>query len=60
MKAMFGFTQNNQGRYFGPEPSEKDTAGRLKLKTAVALGRLEKEQQLMTVERWFQKHFPSQ
>ncbi|EAW25743.1 NmrA/HSCARG family protein [Aspergillus fischeri NRRL 181] len=57
-KAMFGFTQNNQGRYFGPEPSEKDTPGKLKLKTAVALGRLGDEQQLMTVEGWFQKHFP--
>jgi hypothetical protein len=59
-KAMFGFTQNNQGRYFGPEPSEKDTPGKLKLKTAVTLGRLGDEQQLMTVERWFQKHFPFQ
>ncbi|KAL4785441.1 hypothetical protein BJX76DRAFT_366979 [Aspergillus varians] len=59
-KAMFGFTQNNQGRYFGPEPSEKETAGKLKLKAAVALSRPKEEQKLVTVEQWFKKHFPSQ
>ncbi|KAL4860933.1 hypothetical protein BDV12DRAFT_208653 [Aspergillus spectabilis] len=56
-KAMFGFTQNNAGKYFGPEPTEKETAGMLKLKTAVALKRPKGEQQLMSVERWFRKHF---
>ncbi|KAJ0413522.1 hypothetical protein BJY00DRAFT_319721 [Aspergillus carlsbadensis] len=56
-KAMFGFTQNNAGKYFGPEPTEKETAGMLKLKTAVALERPKGEQQLMSVERWFRKHF---
>ncbi|KAL3446314.1 hypothetical protein BJX65DRAFT_296341 [Aspergillus insuetus] len=56
-KAMFGFTQNNAGKYFGPEPTEKETAGKLKLKTSVALGRPKGEQQLMSVERWCRKHF---
>lgn len=59
-KAMFGFTQNNKGRYFGPDPSEKETASKLKQTTAAALGRPEEEQNLMTVEAWFRKHFPLQ
>lgn len=57
---MFGFTQNNQGHYFGPEPSEKDTAGELKLATALALGWPKEEYKLMTVEEWFRKHFQFQ
>ncbi|KAF4153186.1 hypothetical protein CNMCM6069_001079 [Aspergillus lentulus] len=56
-KMMFGFTQNNQGHYFGPEPSEKGTAGTLKLETALALGRAKEKHKLMTVEEWFRKHF---
>ncbi|OOQ90415.1 putative NmrA family transcriptional regulator [Penicillium brasilianum] len=56
-KAMFGFTQNNQGRYFGPEPSEKETAGTLKQITAAALGRPKEEQNLTSAEDWFRKHF---
>jgi hypothetical protein len=59
-KPMLGFTQNSQGQYFSPESSEKDASGKLKFKTAVALGRLGDAQHLMTVERWFQKHFLSQ
>lgn len=59
-KMMFGFTQNNQGRYFGPEPSEKDTAGTLKLATAMAMGLPKEEHKLMTVEEWFRKHFQFQ
>ncbi|KAF7716746.1 NmrA-like family domain-containing oxidoreductase [Penicillium ucsense] len=56
-KAMFGFTQNNEGRYFGPDPSENETAGQLKQITASALGRGKQEQKLMSVEDWFRKHF---
>ncbi|KAF7179597.1 hypothetical protein CNMCM7691_008645 [Aspergillus felis] len=59
-KTMFGFTQNNQGHYFGPEPSEKETAGTLKLVTALALGWPKEEHKLMTVEEWFRKHFQFQ
>ncbi|KAL4768075.1 hypothetical protein BDW60DRAFT_226010 [Aspergillus nidulans var. acristatus] len=57
-KAMFGFTQINQGWYFGPEPSEKKTASKLKQTTAAALGRPNEEQKLMSVEDWFRKNFP--
>ncbi|GFF22618.1 hypothetical protein IFM61606_08567 [Aspergillus udagawae] len=59
-KAMFGFTQNNQGRYFGPEPSETETASKLKQTTAAALGRPKEEQKLTSVEEWFRKHFQFQ
>ncbi|EAW15298.1 NmrA/HSCARG family protein [Aspergillus clavatus NRRL 1] len=59
-KMMFGFTQNNQGRYFGPEPSEKNTASELKRVTALALGQPVEAQKLTTAGEWFQKYFQFQ
>ncbi|KAL4969426.1 NmrA/HSCARG family protein [Aspergillus stella-maris] len=59
-KAMFGFTQNNGGRYFGAEETERETPARLKERAAVALGSKGDEQRLVTVERWFRKNFPLQ
>ncbi|EEP79375.1 conserved hypothetical protein [Uncinocarpus reesii 1704] len=55
-KLMFAFTQATNGRYFGPEPSEKETAALLKQVTSAALGKPE-EQRLVSVEDWFRKHF---
>jgi hypothetical protein len=57
VKLMFGFTQVTGGRYFGPEPTEKNTAADLKRATAIALNRPESEQNLVTAESWFRKHF---
>ncbi|KAI1919066.1 hypothetical protein LOZ12_002023 [Ophidiomyces ophidiicola] len=56
-KLMFGFTQLTGGRYFGPEPSENETAARLKRTTAIALGRPKEEQKLSSVEEWFRQRF---
>ncbi|KAI9372463.1 hypothetical protein BJX61DRAFT_552879 [Aspergillus egyptiacus] len=56
-KLMFGVTQTTGGRYFGAEPSEKNTAGELKRATAVALGLPEEKQGLVSVRDWFAKHF---
>jgi hypothetical protein len=58
-KMMFGMTQVSGGRYFGPDVSEKHTAAELKKNTALALGLIKKEQELMTVESWFRKHAPA-
>ncbi|KAF7597141.1 hypothetical protein BBP40_009479 [Aspergillus hancockii] len=57
-KLMFGLTQTTGGLYFGPEPSEKNTAAALKRATAAALGLPRDQQTLITVKGWFQKHFP--
>lgn len=57
VKLMFGFTQVTGGRYFGPEPTENNTAADLKRATAIALNRPEPEQNLVTAESWFRKRF---
>jgi hypothetical protein len=57
VKLMFGFTQITGGRYFGPEPSEIDTAATLKHNTAEALGKPKVEHKLITTKEWFKKHF---
>ena len=54
---MFGFTQTTGGRYFGPEPSETDTAAALKRATAVALGTSKHQEQLISAKDWFRTHF---
>ncbi|KAL3430005.1 hypothetical protein BDV09DRAFT_189642 [Aspergillus tetrazonus] len=58
-KLMFGMTQCSGGRYFGPEPSEKNTAGILKRAAAVALGLPEDKQGLVSVKEWFKMNFAS-
>ncbi|KAF3893335.1 putative NmrA family transcriptional regulator [Trichophyton interdigitale] len=57
VKLMFGFTQITGGRYFGPEPSKRETASELKRATATALGRPEDQRELMTAKDWFKSHF---
>lgn len=57
VKLMFGFTQITGGRYFGPEPSNRDTASELKRATATALGRPKNQQELTTAKDWFKSHF---
>jgi hypothetical protein len=58
VKLMFGFTQITGGHYFGPQPSEINTAAELKRATAAALGRLTpQEQQLVSAKGWFRTHF---
>lgn len=57
VKLMFGFTQITGGRYFGPEPTEKDTAAELKRATARALGRPERQQGLVAAKEWFRLRF---
>ena len=54
---MFGFTQTTGGRYFGPEPSETDTAAELKQSTAVALGNSKHQEQLISAKEWFHTYF---
>ena len=57
VKLMFGFTQNTGGLYFGPEPTEGETASKLKATTAAALGRPEDEQELISAVTWFDRAF---
>ncbi|KAI9373562.1 hypothetical protein BJX61DRAFT_552160 [Aspergillus egyptiacus] len=57
VKLMFGFTQSTNGRYFGEDASEKNTAAELKRITAQTLGRSEEKGQLQTAERFFRTHF---
>ncbi|KAL4930456.1 NmrA/HSCARG family protein [Aspergillus undulatus] len=56
-KLMFGLTQNTGGLYFGPEPSEKNTAATLKRATAIALGLPKERQGLISAKEWFTNHF---
>lgn len=57
VKLMFGFSQTTGGRYFGPEPSETETAAELKKATAIALGRPKTRERLVTARDWFRDHF---
>ncbi|PFH58066.1 hypothetical protein XA68_14219 [Ophiocordyceps unilateralis] len=54
VKLMFAFTQTTDGLYFGPEPSETDTAVELKKATSKALSRPE---EMVSAREWFAKHF---
>lgn len=56
VKLMFGFAQETGGWYFS-EPTEKETARELKRATAVALGRLAEQQELISVKEWFATRF---
>lgn len=56
-KLMFGFAQETGGRYFGAEPTEKETASQLKRATATALGRPSDQQDLVSVMEWFAARF---
>lgn len=56
-KFMFGFAQKTGGRYFGAEPTEKETARQLKRATATALGRPLDQQDLVSVMDWFAARF---
>jgi hypothetical protein len=58
VKLMFGFTQVTGGLYFGPEPTQNQTAAELKRKTARALAREPEESGLITVKEWFGQNFP--
>ncbi|KAL4956620.1 hypothetical protein BDW69DRAFT_181398 [Aspergillus filifer] len=56
-KKMFGMTQCSGGRYFGPEPSERNTAAALKKAATLALDMPDNKQQLISVQEWFKKNF---
>ncbi|PGH17487.1 hypothetical protein AJ79_01087 [Helicocarpus griseus UAMH5409] len=59
VKLMFGFTQITGGRYFGPNPSESDTAAQLKQAGARARDQQGPDLQLISAEEWFKRRFPS-
>lgn len=54
---MFAFTQTTRGLYFSEEPSQIQTASELKKAAAVALGRPEEQQKLLSAKEFFRARF---